>query len=115
METRFSIIPNVGNIVMNLDGKPFIYFRTFHLLDPWEYTPDQFPMLKSINDRIIMMFNVFKRLNLLFILSAIATVVTVAEILKNNGLAVEKSKIPVAWFLQFIFAFVSLSFNQNGL
>ena len=30
---------------------------------------------------------------LLFSFSAIATVVTVAEILKNNGLAVEKSKI----------------------
>ena len=29
------------------------------------------------------------------IISAIATVVTVAEILKNNGLAVEKSKILV--------------------
>jgi hypothetical protein len=27
-----------------------------------------------------------------FVLSAIATVVTVAEILKNNGLAVEKSE-----------------------
>jgi hypothetical protein len=31
-----------------------------------------------------------------FIISAIATVVTVAEILKNNGLAVEKSKFLVA-------------------
>lgn len=35
-------------------------------------------------------YDVFKQLNLLFIISAIATVVTVAEILKNNGLAVEK-------------------------
>lgn len=37
-----------------------------------------------------------KLMNPLFIISAIATVVTVAEILKNNGLAVEKSKILVA-------------------
>ncbi|KAG8094691.1 hypothetical protein GUJ93_ZPchr0012g20552 [Zizania palustris] len=38
----------------------------------------------------VLCYNVFKLLSLLFIISAIATVVTVAEILKNNGLAVEK-------------------------
>ncbi|KAG8094692.1 hypothetical protein GUJ93_ZPchr0012g20552 [Zizania palustris] len=40
----------------------------------------------------VLCYNVFKLLSLLFIISAIATVVTVAEILKNNGLAVEKSE-----------------------
>lgn len=33
------------------------------------------------------------------IVTAIATVVTVAEILKNNGLAVEKSEIPIPCLL----------------
>jgi len=42
------------------------------------------------------------------IISAIATVVTVAEILKNNGLAVAKSKILVTYTLV-IFIFVSVS------
>jgi hypothetical protein len=42
------------------------------------------------------------------IVSAIATVVTVAEILKNNGLAVEKSKILVTYTLV-SFTFVSES------
>lgn len=43
-------------------------------------------------------YDVFKQLNLLFIISAIATVVTVAEILKNNGLAVEKSKFMLPYY-----------------
>ena len=41
------------------------------------------------------------------IISAIATVVTVAEILKNNGLAVAKSKILVTYTLV-LFIFVSV-------
>ncbi len=35
-------------------------------------------------------------LNLVYYLAAIATVVTVAEILKNNGLAVEKSMFSIS-------------------
>jgi acyl CoA:acetate/3-ketoacid CoA transferase alpha subunit len=44
---------------------------------------------------LILCYAASELINFLFILSAIATVVTVAEILKNNGLAVEKSKIHV--------------------
>lgn len=33
--------------------------------------------------------------------TAIATVVTIAEILKNNGLAVEKSEISIQLFISF--------------
>lgn len=39
-----------------------------------------------------------------FVLAAIATVVTIAEILKNNGLAFEKSTVPYA-FLIILFPF----------
>jgi hypothetical protein len=43
-----------------------------------------------------------------FIISAIATVVTVAEILKNNGLAVEKSKFVIAYMsvIHFLFSYL---------
>ena len=51
-------------------------------------------------------------MNLLLILSAIATVVTVAEILKNNGLAVEKSKTPVSLFVIHLCNFVLSSYSN---
>ncbi|KAE9585837.1 putative DNA/RNA-binding protein Alba [Lupinus albus] len=43
----------------------------------------------------------------------IATVVTVAEILKNNGLAVEKSMILSSFFSRMTFSVPSLSDSQN--
>jgi len=43
-------------------------------------------------------------LNLVYYLAAIATVVTVAEILKNNGLAVEKSMFSISLHLSNISA-----------
>lgn len=43
-----------------------------------------------------------------FVVTAIATVVTVAEILKNNGLAVEKSEILCPLFVGKCFPFSSL-------
>lgn len=52
-------------------------------------------------------------MNLLFILSAIATVVTVAEILKNNGLAVEKSKTHVSFFVIQLRNFVLSSYSNQ--
>ena len=48
---------------------------------------------------LVLCYGACELMILLFILSAIATVVTVAEILKNNGLAIEKSKIAVALFV----------------
>jgi hypothetical protein len=55
---------------------------------------------------LILCYNASELINFLFVLSAIATVVTVAEILKNNGLAVEKSKITVTLFVNHLCIFV---------
>jgi hypothetical protein len=65
---------------------------------------------------LILCYGASELINFLFILSAIATVVTVAEILKNNGLAVEKSKITVTLlFVNIMFPFSSSSYsNQIG-
>jgi hypothetical protein len=49
-----------------------------------------------------------------FIISAIATVVTVAEILKNNGLAVEKSKFVIA-YMSVIHFFIFLSNHSTKI
>ena len=57
------------------------------------YLPSPRPLLFTsaiVYVQLCMPFWYTKRGN--FVLSAIATVVTVAEILKNNGLAVEKSE-----------------------
>jgi hypothetical protein len=64
---------------------------------------------------LILCYGASELINFLFILSAIATVVTVAEILKNNGLAVEKSKITVTLlFVNIMFPFSSSYSNQIG-
>jgi hypothetical protein len=64
---------------------------------------------------LILCYNASELINFLFVLSAIATVVTVAEILKNNGLAVEKSEIPVTLFVNHLCNLFSLVTQSNWL